>query len=77
MSSKNLRITIALGDETAQLLSCLAKQECKSVSSVAKELILEALERREDMILSAIAHARDTQTSKRLRHGDVWKNTLC
>ena len=45
----------------------------KIVSDLVKELILEALSRREDMVLSAIAENRDTQDAKRVSHEDVWK----
>lgn len=45
----------------------------KTVSDLVKELILEALSRREDMVLSTIAESRDTQDAKRVSHEDVWK----
>lgn len=57
----------------AGLLSHLAEHEHKSVSSLAKELIIEALERREDMVLSAIAEIRDVKNAKRIKHDDAWK----
>ncbi len=38
----------------------LAKEENKSIASFAKKLILEALERREDLALSTIAKIHDT-----------------
>ena len=44
-----------------------------SVSSLTKELILEALERREDMALSAIAELRDKPKVKKVKHDDAWK----
>ncbi len=73
MPTKNPRVNITFAKETAKLLAQQAKQEQKSVSSLAKELILEALERREDMILSALAQVRDTKKAKRIKHEDVWK----
>lgn len=73
MPTKNPRINITLEDSTAGLLASLAEQEHKSVSSLAKELLLEALERREDMTLSAIAKLRDTPKAKRVKHDDAWK----
>jgi len=51
----------------------LAKQEHTSLSNLAKELVLEALERREDKALSAIAETRDTKKAKRIKHEDAWK----
>jgi len=73
MPTKNPRINISFEEATVGLLSYLAKQEHKSVSSFAKELILEALERREDRVLSAIAERRDVENAKTVKHDDVWK----
>jgi hypothetical protein len=73
MPTKNPRINITLEESTASLLSSLAEQEHKSISGLTKELVLEALERREDMALSAIAEIRDVPKKKRIKHDDVWK----
>ena len=73
MPTKNPRINITFEESTAGLLSYLAHQEHKSVSGLAKELILEALARREDMFLSTIAENRDCAGSKKVKHEDVWK----
>lgn len=73
MPTTNPRINITLEKTLASLLEQQAKLEHKSVASIAKELILEALERREDMALSAIAEIRDTKKAKRIKHEYVWK----
>lgn len=73
MPTKNPRIKITLEDSTAGFLASLAKHEHKSISSLAKELVLEALERREDMSLSTIAENRDTPKAKRITHTNAWK----
>jgi hypothetical protein len=73
MPTHNPRINITFEEATALLLSQLAKKNHKSVASMAKELILEALERREDMVFSAIAESRDIKSTKRVRHEDAWK----
>ena len=73
MPTKNPRINITFEETAAELLTTMAKQENKSVSSMAKELILEALERREDVVLSAIAQVRDIESAKKVKHDDVWK----
>ena len=73
MPTKNPRINITLEESTAGLLDALAKQEHKSISSVAKELLLEALERREDIALSSLAKKRDAANTKRIKHHDAWK----
>lgn len=73
MPTKNPRINITLEESIAGLLAKLAQQEHKSVSNLAKELVLEALERREDRVLSAIARSRDVAKAKRIKHKDAWK----
>lgn len=73
MPTQNPRINITLEDSTAKLLNQLALHEHKSVASIAKELILEALERREDRVLSALATSRDMPKAKRVKHKDAWK----
>ena len=73
MPTKNPRINITLEESTANLIASLAKQEHVSTSNLAKQLILEALERREDKMLSAIAETRDTKNAKRVKHDHAWK----
>ena len=54
------------------LLAHLAREGDTSLSAVAKELILDALERREDMALSLIAKMRDVERVKKIQHKDAW-----
>lgn len=72
MPTKHPRINITFEESILGLLTDLAQQEHKSVSGFAKELILEALEKREDMSLSALAEIRDHAASKRVKHDDAW-----
>lgn len=73
MHDNKPRINITLEKSTAGLLAKLAKKspDKKSVASVARELILEALELREDMYLSKLAESREGQT--RISHAQAWK----
>ncbi|RUR13334.1 hypothetical protein [Legionella septentrionalis] len=64
MPTKNPRINITFEETTAKLLSEISKKEHKSVSGLAKELVLEALDRREDLFLSSVAKERDCSTPK-------------
>ena len=59
MSTKNPRINVTIDPESVALLTALAKQEDKSLSSLVQELILDSLDRREDRALSTIAQVRD------------------
>jgi predicted DNA-binding protein len=72
MATKNPRINITLEEATAEFLTKLAKQEDRSVSNLVKELVLEALDRREDMMLSAVAVERDSGNDKKISHDDAW-----
>ena len=74
MPTKNPRINITFEKSAADLLTNLANQNEMSVSSFAKELILEALERREDMALSKLAEYRDKEKAERVEHSEeIWK----
>lgn len=73
MPKKKINVSIAFEEATVEFLTDLANQENKSISSLAQELILEALERREDIVLSAIAEIRDAQHTKKIKHDDAWK----
>ncbi len=66
MSIENPIVMVALEEITIEVLAALAQQENKSISSLAKELILEALEQREDKVLSATAEVRDTPDAKKI-----------
>jgi hypothetical protein len=58
------------------ILTQLAKKKHKSVSGLAKELILDALERHEDMVLSAISDQRidefEKKSQKTVSHEKAW-----
>ena len=73
MATKNPRINITLEPSTVGILGSIADEEHKSLASIAKDLILEALDRREDRTLSALAESRDTRGQKTVSHKDVWK----
>ncbi len=73
MATLHPRLNITFDPEKAAVLADLAKQNHQSISAMAKELILEALERREDIALSAIAEKRDSSRKKRIKHKDAWK----
>lgn len=73
MATLHPRLNITFDPEKAAILADLAKRNHQSISAVAKELILEALERREDMALSALAEQRDSENQKKVAHEDAWK----
>ena len=74
MPTANPRLNITFLPETAALLARLAKHEKKSVASLTKELVLDALERREDVALSLLAEQREHEQKgkKTIAHARAW-----
>jgi predicted xylose isomerase-like sugar epimerase len=73
MPTDKLEVIVTFEETIADILATLAKKEKIPVSRLARELILEALELREDIALSAIADARDIENVKTVSHEDAWK----
>lgn len=73
MSIKNPRINVTFEESTAGLLALLAEHERKSMSSLVRELALEALERREDLYLSQLAKKLDKKDAKTYSHDEAWQ----
>ncbi len=73
MPAKNLRLNITFDPAIVSILVTLAEQEHKSLSSLTRELLIEALEKREDLNLSALADIRDTRVQKTVSHEQAWK----
>lgn len=76
MSTKKPRLNVTMDPREEKFLVTLAKKERKSVSFLIRELVLEALERREDMGLSALADVRLTEPKKSVSHEDAWEELL-
>ena len=73
MNTKNPRINVTFEEATTKLLTNLAKKENRSLASVVRELIDEALELREDVLLSDLAKKRDKKGVKAYNHDEAWK----
>ena len=72
MPTQNKRVNVTLDKETARIISSLAKKDPNhSESNVVKQLVLEALELREDMYLSKRSEAREGQ--RIISHEEAWK----
>jgi len=72
MRVENKRVGVTLDIETANILSSLAERDpSHSVSNVAKQLILEALEIREDAYLLKLVKSREGQDT--ISHEEAWK----
>ena len=73
MQAKNARINVTFEPPLLGLIHNMARAAHQSTAGFIKELALEALERREDVALSALAEVRDTISAKRMKHEDAWK----
>jgi len=71
--TKNPRLNVVLDQELYALIEKLSKKEDKSMSVIAKELIADALEKHEDLLLSEMAMKRESQSSKTVSHDNAWK----
>jgi hypothetical protein len=73
MPTKNPRLNVVLTKAVLQMLAEIARNEDKSLSVVAQELIVEALDRHEDMLLSGLAMKRELKSRKTFSHDKAWK----
>lgn len=75
MPTKNPRINVMVEDPVYRAIHALALQEGVSMSSLAQDLIREALEIREDVALTLLADQRDATRTRTaaLTHEAVWE----
>lgn len=73
MTTKNPRINVTFDETMAGVLYELAKNEDRSVSSLVRDLTVEALELREDLYLSRLAEQVDSKKSKKIDHDKAWE----
>jgi predicted DNA-binding protein len=75
MPTKNPRVNIVIEPPLYSTLHDLATREGVSMSTIARDLIREALNLREDVALAAFADTRMKTFNKEaaLSHEDVWK----
>jgi predicted DNA-binding protein len=75
MPTKNPRVNIVVEQPLYAVLQDLAASEGISMSTLARDLIREAIDIREDVSLAALADSRmkTFNRKKALPHKDVWK----
>ena len=73
MPTKNPRLNVVLDTELYEMIEKLSQQEDKSMSVIAKELIEDALEKHEDLVLSEMAMKRESKSKKNISHDKAWK----
>jgi predicted DNA-binding protein len=75
MPTKNPRVNIVVEPPLYSVMHDLATIEGVSMSSIARDLIREAIDLREDVALAALADTRMKTFDRKvaLSHKDVWK----
>lgn len=75
MPTKNPRVNIVVEPPLYCAMQDLATRECVSMSTVARNLVREAIDLREDVVLAALADTRIKTFDKKkaLKHEDVWE----
>ncbi|MCU0577382.1 MAG: toxin-antitoxin system, antitoxin component [Desulfobacterota bacterium] len=74
MPARNPRINVLLNEQVYKEVRFLAKKDGVSISNKASDLIKEALEIEEDLILADFAGNREKSLddASTLSHDDVW-----
>jgi len=75
MATKNSRINVAVEKPIYGIIETLAKEKGVSMSMVTRELIKEALEINEDILLASFAEEREKtfDKDKSLSHEEGWE----
>jgi hypothetical protein len=75
MVAKKTRVTMTVDASVLDVLNYLSKKEQKSISRVTGELVLEALEEREDILVSEIAEDAEYRSGDKetVFHKEAWK----
>jgi hypothetical protein len=75
MPTKNPRVNIVVEPPLYSVMQDIATSEGVSMSTIARDLIREAIELREDVTLADFADRRmkTLDRKKALSHDDVWK----
>ena len=75
MPAKNPRVNMVLEPPVYATLVRLARRDGTSLSVKARDLLREALESHEDLVLARVAESRERtfDRSRSLSHREVWK----
>ena len=75
MPTKNPRVNVVLERPLYEALGRLARRDGASLSAKARDLLLDAMERDEDLVLGEIAAERERtfDRSAALAHHEVWR----
>lgn len=74
MATRHPRIAVTVDESTREAIGFLAKKERKTLSMMANEMLMEALELKEDLYFSRLAEEREAMNEKTYTHEEVCKN---
>ncbi|MDR1234183.1 MAG: DUF6290 family protein [Holosporales bacterium] len=74
MPALTKRVNLSLEVNVVKDLEMLAKADNKSVSTVAKELIIKALELNEDIYLANLAEQLESENPETISHEEFWNS---
>ena len=74
MPTKNPRVNVVLEKPVYRKIEHLAKRDGVSLSLKVRDLVIEALETEEDMVLADFAETREKtfKRSRALKHDEAW-----
>jgi predicted DNA-binding protein len=72
MPGLSKRVNLSLEVDVVKDLEMLAKVSNKSVSTIAKELILKALDLNEDIYLASLAEQLESENPETISHEKFW-----
>jgi predicted DNA-binding protein len=72
MTTKLHRINLSVEQNLVDDITFLAKTNQKSVAGFVKELIREAIDKREDLYLSKLANEMDVDGTNTISHEEFW-----
>ena len=73
MPTANPRLNVVLEQKLFKIIKQMAQKEDKSMSEMAKQLMVLAIENHEDILLSHIAEKREKLSQKTVSHKEAWK----
>lgn len=74
MPTEHPRIHVQCNPGVFDSINEIAAEEGRSLSSIAQELMIEALERREDYYFSRLAEERESKPFKKISHEAAWRS---
>jgi predicted DNA-binding ribbon-helix-helix protein len=77
MPTKNPRINVVLEKPTYEAIKKIARNEGVSISLIARDLLRDALEVHEDILMGQVATEREKGLKRRkaLSHEEVWSDS--